>query len=618
MRKWWLSGVAVAALAWSGAHAQDFSYPVYSDPISNLPAGLSCDALQSKISQIQGDIDHMDELDGLVDQKMDEVSSADDSSNNAAGVMLNAAAHAAQWNDLRNDKNKLEASESVARQDVDYLNSLLPGCSAGAQPNQTVRSQPDDQGRVTAVTYDADGNPATQDTYGPQGQPALNDIGYFRQSQTFDDKHNPVTRRFFGLDGQPTAPFGYAGEAMTYDSYGFEDSESYFDVSGQPVAFLGCAKNAYVNDSQDKRLRESCFGTDGKPALNSTGWASAAMFYDGDTLNGMAYYGVDGAPMKLDGTYGIRYRENAQGQRIHTDYLGPDGQPALNDEGYASEDVSYGADGMESEEDYFDLSGHPVADKDGCFKRMGGGRMGLNCEDASGNPVAVASGLDLPVLGAADGVKEKDAYDANGRETAEEYVDASGQPADGGNGYVRKTLAYDADGNQTEEAYFGKDGQPVASKDGYARKTMTYAGGNETSESYFGTDGKPSGDTNGMASKTMAYDGAGNETGEAYFDVAGKPFINSDGYAGMTLSYDADGNNTGIAYLGADGRPVTTSAGFASKTMAYTADKVETEEDYFDLQGKPVASKDGCFKTILNKDYSTTCEDLSGKVISQP
>jgi hypothetical protein len=248
--------------------------------------------------------------------------------------------------------------------------------------------------------------------------------------------------------------------------------------------------------------------------MYSGGYASAAATYDdrGNQIE-MAFFDVQGAPVRIEGGY-TRWTESfdEQNRRRQRAEFGL----AVEELGYSQARISYDEQGRIIELAVFDAEGNPATATNGAYRLTA-------TFDESGNQIGFASyGWQGEPIRLADGFASWTAsYDANGNMRERTYTGY-----DGSQGFVGKTLKYDERGNIIEDLRLDDDGQPANDSDGRARTLAQYDGRNNvTSLSFFAADGKPVLNSEGYAKSVATYDEDGNESGRQYFGLSGEPLV---------------------------------------------------------------------------------------------
>jgi hypothetical protein len=239
-----------------------------------------------------------------------------------------------------------------------------------------------------------------------------------------------------------------AGSVKTYDHYDRVIEDKYFDINGDPAQ--GEEKCAAVQREYTSRNQ-----------------VSLVRYFDGE-----------GNGTKVNGVYGVKRVYNSYNNLESETSLDAEGNPATNDEGFATTVYDYDLSNSNRVEKYFmyymDAQGVPTAAKNGAF----GYTM-----------------LYYPVT----------------RIRVITYIDQNGQPMTIDAGYAILEYENDEAGNCVWESYYDDSHIAVEGPDGYA--------GVERS-----------------------YDSEGRLIGERYVDRFNKLTNNQNGVAGWNGYYDEQGN----------------------------------------------------------------------------
>src|SRR5205823_304034 len=144
-------------------------------------------------------------------------------------------------------------------------------------------------------------------------------------------------------------PDGYARRAMAYDARGNQTGESYFDAAGQPTygpqAVTGWQA---AHDDRGHVLEWTGLGPDGRPEFCKDGFARRRNTYDdGGRLTAEQLLAPDGSQVLSGGGYARRELRYA------------DGKPCENKENYARVEYRYDPLGRVVGHTYFDAKDLP-------------------------------------------------------------------------------------------------------------------------------------------------------------------------------------------------------------------------------------------------------------------
>ncbi|MBQ7165818.1 MAG: hypothetical protein IJR93_02565, partial [Treponema sp.] len=257
----------------------------------------------------------------------------------------------------------------------------------------------------------------------------------------------------------------------------------------------------------------------------------------------------------------LRYEFDENGWVISQAYIGDDGKPKINDEGYAIFENKYDSAGYLIEKSFFDTDGKPVCNKEG-IARIVWNDMGdrksweqLYFDDA-GKPACYPGDGNAGLFYV---------YDDRGVVVRQVYIDADKKPFAISSGYaeIRWEDEYTASGNRFEYiSLFGVDGEPVLKRtEGWHKQKSIYdAKGRLIGRNFKGTDGKPvmaifDGGKCVYSSLKKEYDSVGNLIKQSVFDADGKPCAVYGDTAQTVWKYDDRGLCTEYRCIAADGKP---------------------------------------------------------------
>ena len=181
-------------------------------------------------------------------------------------------------------------------------------------------------------------------------------------------------------------------------------------------------------------------------------------------------------------------------------------------------------------------------------------------------------------------------YEYSGRNMKKvEYVNQTGQPVLGPQGWMVLSYSFDANDNIVESWSYDYLGNKMFRSAGFSGDRIEYdARGNVTRMTYFGTNGEPTLHEDGYAEVRFDYDERGNVTRRTYFGVDGKPTLHKDGCAEVRFDYDARGNITRVMFSGVDGKPVLCKEGFAEVRIVYDQNGAKKEVVFCDEKGTTI------------------------------
>lgn len=446
--------------------------------------------------------------------------------------------------------------------------------------------------------------------YDAQGNKKQNRQGYTTIRYGYDDRGYCNLESYLDENEQPIMiSAGYAAISREYSVRGLLKSVRYLDLEGRPVLVTGRFETRYDYDIYGRLTFERYYGQDGKPMdRTDTHYASREICY------------------------------NRQGLQSSEKYRNAQGESVLCSEGYAEYRRTYDEGG--------NLTGEFYYGTDGSLVILGAGNAGYKSEydergnvireiylDASGNPATQSTGY-------AECRKE---YNELNQLVKETYWDEKGNPAAVAKGYCGVIREYSEAGDIAREIYLNEHGEEGARGEGYSRiewqyddrgqvsRVGYYLGqmpftlpdgyaayireyddkGNNILEGYLDAEGYPVRRASGFAFQRRSYDELNRLIREEYLDEYGEPVYTGSGYAALTREYDQQGNLIREAYFDAQGNPVLRSDGYASMEREWNEQKQLVRETYYGLQGEPVNNSDGTHGFERIYEGSTLIEEIT-------
>ena len=350
-------------------------------------------------------------------------------------------------------------------------------------------------------TYDDLGNMTSERFYDTKQLGVIpNDARYAQVLNEWDDKGRLVSEEYYDeFDNLALNRDGYAAHMISYTESGLIEEEYYLGDDETPIAIAdGYSRRTLISEDQangtyvmsvlnetatdedpyaliiqtyDKygRAIESEYRKlDGSPAIGPEGSQVVTREYTsrGD-VSLIRYFDIDRKPCKVNGVFGIRKEYNAYANLEREAWLGEDGKPTMNDEGYASIWYDYDLSDYANVEKYYqyyqDASGNPVAAKNGAW-----GTFylyypitlihNLTYIDQNGKPTMIDE--QYAILQYQE--------DENGNRILEAYLDDSEVPTNCAEGYSTVVRSYDNEGRLISERYMDRYNKRTNNKDGIA------------------------------------------------------------------------------------------------------------------------------------------------------
>ena len=429
---------------------------------------------------------------------------------------------------------------------------------------------------IVRMKYDERGNRVEWACFDTQDRPTLDtSVGDQKLATTFDERGNVIEERYFGTDGRPCqVKDGYAIVRMKYDERGEETEWACFDAGDRPILDKpnNIHKLVQSYDGQGNIVETRYFGVDDQPSPHRDGYAIARSKYD-EQGNRIEWACFDTRDKPTLDTSSASHRTiqayDQRGKLIETTYVGVDGLPCAQKDGYAIVRLKYNEHGDQIEWACFDTQGQPALDK------------------TTGNHRTLFS------------------FDEQGRTTEIKYLDVDGQPCLLPDGYATMHLKHDPRGKLTEVRYFGIDGHPCRHKDGnYGWSADLDERGHQTRFTFLGIDGKPAPQVDGYAITHMKYDERGNQVEWACFDSQDRPAMSKSAEDHRNVqTYDQRGKVIEVRYFGIDGMPCMVHNGFAIVRNKYDERGNQLERACFDIHDHPALDMSvGCCKTVQAYD----------------
>ena len=482
-------------------------------------------------------------------------------------------------------------------------------------------------------SYDKDGNPAELASYGTDGGPTINGMGFHRKISRFKSGHE-IRTEYRDADGRPMAlDEGFAAISKEYDAQGNETVTTYLGVDNRPVTNRteGYAIKVVSYDGCGRAAESKFFDADNHPVRSKKGYADIRQSYDENnnvkeeayfdemnqpsrSVNGYAhvirefdrnrniidehYFDTQGKPFLAKGAYAEhKSRYDDHNDLVEESYLRPSGEPVAGEHGGAKHTKRYDEHNTLVEEAWFGPGGEPILNDEG-WARMTNDAHGMDLETAwfgiDGRPVMLKKGYASLTR----------RYDDSGRVIEEAYFGTEGEPVLSEDGYARITKAYDTLGHLTGWVHFGAHGEKViGTKEKYHRaRVVPDERGHRLEFAAFGLDDKPVLLEEGYSRRVNRYDAHDHLVEDAYFGVEDEPVVSNAGYSRATQTFDDRGKLVEVARFGADGKLMIGGNGVAKLTRRYNDYGDLIEEAYFGTGGEPILRDDGYARLMRVND----------------
>ena len=186
-------------------------------------------------------------------------------------------------------------------------------------------------------------------------------------------------------------------------------------------------------------------------------------------------------------------------------------------------------------------------------------------------------------------------FSGENRLTAERYVNETGAPAKGPEGYSEKKLSYSGDGAEITETFYDAGGVRVADSRGrWAVVTRLDSLGRVIKLQYLNAQGRPAPDgLTGVCGELWEYDAAGFLARRTMLDAQNAPVACREGWVYVTYENDPAGNPVKERYYGAKDRLVLLPSGSAGTDRQFDEEGRVARETFVDTWEQPAANSAG-------------------------
>lgn len=249
--------------------------------------------------------------------------------------------------------------------------------------------------------------------------------------------------------------------------------------------------------------------------------------------------------------YDVHVEYDDRGRKIRGVYYDIEGNPVINNDGYASVKYGYNKEGMLDTVEYFDLEENPVISKRGyaAIRRY---------------------------------------YSYNGKCIRQEYLDLNGNLTNSEDGYAVREWKYDDRGDAFDITFYGTNNKPIRSVYGYAEVKREFDDKHRIiREKYYGTDGQAVILDAGFSGITKCYDKTDELPFKVIFnDYTGMPTENNYGYASVALKYNSDESIAMEEYYDTNNEPIVFPKGYSIRETFYDVSGRKWLYKYYDTYGK--------------------------------
>ena len=372
-----------------------------------------------------------------------------------------------------------------------FYNTKAMGVIPDDERYATVLNIYDDEGRLVSEEYlDASDNPVCNKqgfaahyiSYTESG--LIQDEYYLNENETpaaVEGEDNQLARaansQIKSVDG-PIAPFLYSRRTLISEN---PAEETYvmtvLDETATEESPYAMMIQTY--DRYGRAIDTAYYDCNGSPAIGPEGCQRVIREYTSrDQIALIRYLDEKGNGMMVNGVYGVKREYNAYANLEIETWLDGEGNPSINDEGFAQIHYDYDLSDSSSAEKYF-----------------------YYYEDQNGEPVSARNGAyGMTII-----------YYPIAKTHVVTYLDQDDNPVITSDGYAILEYEEDEFGNRTYEAYYDEIHAQTNCVDGYANVERRY-------------------------------DSEGRLIYERYQDRYNKLTNNAEGVAGWNGYYDDDGN----------------------------------------------------------------------------
>ena len=500
----------------------------------------------------------------------------------------------------------------------------------------------------TKFNYLEDGNILIE-YFDQEQNPMLCNQGYGAVYRGFDELKRLTLEMWLGSDGKPSPnEAGVSGRSREF----LDDGRilwTCLDSELHPVPNEdGEISTLITLDEEGREISKICLDADLNPSPCNDGWIRRDKEYDdhGEEICNR-FYDADGNPMPdKDGDYGYKLLPVEQPNEEWLAYLGKDGKPHLNQQGFASGYSVRDESGRIIKDIEYDKYGAPIKDNLGTYGReyeyQEDGTRLMYFLDEDGERTISNEGVAYI----------QSQVDEQGRTTLRICFDENGNPLpddDGNYGYIR---IYDDESRSEETKGLGIDGEPHNNKQGFSSHVIEHDEQGRVIFDYKKTvDGQLYIDKEGLCKMKIQYDDEtpghyycmnldekgnvlplkdrrtyteifedelGRTTKQLWFDENGDLCPNKDGYCGIQNIYSTDENGEEVrrfAYYNSQEEIITDEHGrtYFKETII---NKKERRKQllWFNGNMEPICTMIGNYGEIIeyiDDDLSTTHSIIS-------
>ena len=363
---------------------------------------------------------------------------------------------------------------------------------------------------LTECEWDEAGKLVSETAHDTEGNPAVNNRGFYRAEYTYGESGQLASEAYFGLNGEAVV-----------------------------ATDVGYAKVEYAYDELGHLIAEDRYTTDGSRAEIPGSYSYRRDTYDGEQILASEYFDATENPVQPTGGYAkILYdvQEDDNSIVISKTYEDAEGKPLIGSEGGAKVIYIYAKNltaAVNAKVDNMGLGMLLPAGEAGEYLPAEApvSESGALYDDEAHHygeerkPMLLSTEIygtkDEETLGAKRWHREVRSYDAHGNLTRTDYYDNDGTPIIAATGCASVVNTYDELDRVIQIDYLDKEGNLLKMINGYARVTYEYYEGNERVhyERFFGADGERTMITRGMSMIEYEYNGGEWDYRETYYDI---------------------------------------------------------------------------------------------------
>lgn len=290
-------------------------------------------------------------------------------------LMLSGQSGNKKTTQYRSTSLKEMVSQSGDVERIDYVD-VKGTITVAAEKYYATRIKTTSGLSVLEEFFDADGKPAEQPS------------GYYAILREFNEKGQNYRVTYLGSNQEPIIlTAGYSILLKIFDQEGLVQKELYLDTQGNLVKtdLYGCGcLRSHNEDGFSVAL--IYIDENDRPIITKSGYAIIHRTYytegqDTGRVESELYFDENEHPIALSlGQYGVRYEYDKYGRKAILTYLGIDGDPMINTDGYSTVKRTFYSDDTVETEMYYDIKGNPISLFNGRYgiKHINGRIIGLD------------------------------------------------------------------------------------------------------------------------------------------------------------------------------------------------------------------------------------------------